>query len=99
MAGLHLAWKENGKLPWRKLVEPAITLARNGFTVTDGFARSLAGALPALQAHPASRAQFSRNGEPYRAGDLFKQEDLARTLERIADPGARRLLPRARPPG
>jgi gamma-glutamyltranspeptidase/glutathione hydrolase len=84
VAGLHLAWKENGKLPWRRLVEPAITLARNGFTVTDGFARSLAGALPALQAHPASRAQFSRNGEPYRAGDLFKQEDLARTLERIA---------------
>ena len=41
VAGLHLAWKEHGKLPWRRLVEPAIALARDGFVVTDGLARSL----------------------------------------------------------
>ena len=41
VAGLHLAWKENGKLPWKRLVEPAVTLAHGGFTVTDGLARSL----------------------------------------------------------
>jgi gamma-glutamyltranspeptidase/glutathione hydrolase len=87
VAGLHLAWKENGKLPWRRLVEPAIALAKDGFVVTDGLARSLQGALPALQAHPASRAQFSKNGAPYRAGDILKQEDLARSLERIAVEG------------
>ncbi len=87
VAGLHLAWKENGKLPWRRLVEPAIALARDGFVVTDGFARSLRAVLPALQAHPASLAQFSKNGVPYRTGDLFKQGDLARTLERIAAEG------------
>jgi gamma-glutamyltranspeptidase / glutathione hydrolase len=87
VAGLHLAWKENGKLPWRRLVEPAIALARDGFTVTDGFARSLAAVLPALKAHPASLAQFSKKGAPYEAGEIFKQEDLARTLERIAAEG------------
>jgi gamma-glutamyltranspeptidase / glutathione hydrolase len=87
VAGLHLAWREHGKLPWRRLVEPAVALARDGFVVSDGFARSLEGALPALRAHPASLAQFSRNGAPYRRGDVLKQEDLARTLERIAAQG------------
>ena len=43
VAGLHLAWKEQGKLPWKRLVEPAIALARDGFTVSDGLARSLEG--------------------------------------------------------
>ena len=87
VAGLHLAWKENGRLPWRRLVEPAIALAKDGFAVKDGFARSLQAALPALRAHPASLAQFSKHGVPYEAGDIFKQEDLARTLERIAVEG------------
>jgi gamma-glutamyltranspeptidase/glutathione hydrolase len=40
-----------------------------------------------LQRHPASLAQFTRNGTPYEAGDLLKQPDLARTLERIATQG------------
>jgi gamma-glutamyltranspeptidase / glutathione hydrolase len=87
VAGLHLAWKEQGKLPWRRLVEPAIALARDGFTVSDGLARSLAGALRQMQKYPASVAQFSKNGQPYAAGDMLKQPDLARTLERIAADG------------
>src|SRR5205807_10036018 len=41
VAGLHLAWKEQGKLPWKRLVEPAIALARDGFAVSDGLSRSL----------------------------------------------------------
>jgi gamma-glutamyltranspeptidase/glutathione hydrolase len=87
VAGLHLAWKENGKLPWRRLVEPAIALAKDGFMVTDGLARSLEGVLPTLLGHPASRAQFSLDGAPYKAGDTLVQGDLARTLERIAAHG------------
>jgi gamma-glutamyltranspeptidase / glutathione hydrolase len=87
VAGLHLAWKECGKLPWRRLVEPAIALARDGFVVKDGFARSLQSVLPAMRAYPASLAQFSKNGVPYKPGDVLKQADLARTLERIAAEG------------
>ena len=41
VAGLHLAWKEQGKLPWKRLVDPAIALARDGFTVSEALARSL----------------------------------------------------------
>jgi gamma-glutamyltranspeptidase/glutathione hydrolase len=87
VAGLHLAWKEQGKLPWKRLVEPAIALARDGFPVSEGLARSLAGELRAFQKYPASLAQFSKNGTPYEPGDILKQPDLARTLERIAAQG------------
>jgi gamma-glutamyltranspeptidase / glutathione hydrolase len=87
VAGLHLAWKEQGKLPWRRLVDPAIKLARDGFVVTEGFARSLAGELDEFKKHPASYAQFSKNGVPYEAGEIFRQPDLAKTLERIAADG------------
>jgi gamma-glutamyltranspeptidase/glutathione hydrolase len=87
VAGLHMAWKEQGKLPWRRLVDPAIALARDGFMVTDGLSRSLKGALRQMQKYPASVAQFSRNGVPYEPGDTLKQPELARTLDRIATQG------------
>ena len=87
VAGLHLAWSEHGSLPWQRLVEPAVTLARDGFTVTDGLARSLAGVLPRMADYPASVAQFSKPGGPYQAGETFRQPDLARTLARIAAQG------------
>ncbi len=87
VAGLHLAWKERGKLAWKELVQPAISLARDGFIVSDGLARSLKGAMPLFQKHPASLAQFTKAGTPYQSGDLLKQRDLARTLERIAAEG------------
>lgn len=87
VAGLHLAWKEHGKLPWKRLVEPAIALARDGFVVTDGLARSLEGVLPEMRPYPASVAAFSKAGVPYAMGDVLKQPDLARTLQRIAEQG------------
>jgi len=87
VAGLHLAWKEQGKLPWKRLVEPAVALARGGFTVTDGLSRSLKNVMRTMQKYPASVAQFTKNGVPYDPGDTLKQPDLARTLERIANQG------------
>ncbi|RUA02083.1 MAG: gamma-glutamyltransferase, partial [Candidatus Neomarinimicrobiota bacterium] len=42
VAGLHRAWAEHGSLSWRRLVEPAVTLARDGFTMSEALARSLA---------------------------------------------------------
>jgi gamma-glutamyltranspeptidase/glutathione hydrolase len=90
VAGLHLAWKEQGSKPWKELVAPAIKLARDGFEVSHGLAGSLARMLVEpddFKKYPASLAQFSKNGQPYAAGDILKQPDLARTLERIADQG------------
>ncbi len=87
VAGLHLAWKEQGSKPWKELVTPAIALARDGFEISHGLARSLQSMIPEFKKYPASLAQFSKNGQPYQAGELLKQPDLARTLTRIADQG------------
>jgi gamma-glutamyltranspeptidase/glutathione hydrolase len=87
VAGLHLAWKESGRLPWKRLVQPAVELARQGIPMTHGLARSLEGVLPQMKPYPASVAQFSRQGVPYAMGDVLVQPDLARTLQRIADKG------------
>ena len=87
VAGLHLAWKEHGILPWERLVQPAIDLARGGFPLSESLAGSLARVLPSMKKYPASIAQFSKDGVPYEPGDVFSQVDLARTLTRIAAQG------------
>ena len=87
VAGLHLAWKEHGRLPWKRLLAPAIALAQDGFVVTDQLSRSLKGVLPEMQPYPASVAQFTKAGVPYEMGDVLKQPDLARSLQRIAEKG------------
>lgn len=87
VAGLHMAWTARGSKPWKDLVRPAVALARDGFVVSDGLAQSLERMLPAFSKYPASRAQFSKHGTPYAVGDVLRQPDLARTLQRIADHG------------
>jgi gamma-glutamyltranspeptidase/glutathione hydrolase len=82
-----MAWSERGTRPWKGLLQPAIGLARDGFVVSDGLARSLLEVREDLGKHPPTLAQFSRDGRPLAAGDVLKQEDLARTLERIAERG------------
>ena len=87
VAGLHRAWADHGRLPWRRLVAPAIALARDGFVLSHARAASLAEALPRMTPYPASMAAFSKDGAPYAAGERLRQPDLALTLERIAAEG------------
>lgn len=87
VAGLYLAWQDHGRLPWRRVVEPAIALARDGFALSHELATSLASVLPSMQRYPASVSAFSNDGEPYDSGDVFRQPDLAQTLGRIATDG------------
>ena len=83
VAGLHLAWKKQGHLPWRDLLAPAIRLARDGFVVSPGLSESLKAVLPRMAASPAAVEQFSKSGRPLEAGDRLRQPALARTLQRI----------------
>ena len=89
VAGLALAHKQWGTLPWRDLVMPAVRLAREGFEVNEALARSLNGVLKSTEQF----AEFPRVNRPHGtekwpAGDRLVQPDLAQTLERIADGGA-----------
>ena len=87
VAGLHMVWKEQGKLTWKRLIDPAIALARDGFPLSDSLARSLANAMKSMAPYPTSVAQFSKAGVPYQMGEILKQPDLAKTFEKIAAQG------------
>ena len=87
VAGLALAHRKHGKLPWARLVDPAVHLAGDGFDVPKGLAAGLTRALPYMKPYPASVAAYSKAGTPYAVGERFKQPDLARTLTRIRDKG------------
>jgi gamma-glutamyltranspeptidase/glutathione hydrolase len=85
IAGLILAHKRHGKLPWAELVEPARKLAAEGFRVNYHLAHSLSKPETDEKLEPfaESRRIFQRDGRYYAMGDLFVQPDLARTLARI----------------
>ncbi len=87
VAGFALAHENYGVAGWETLVDPSVTLARDGFVVSDRLSSSLAGRLDAFRDYPATHAQFSKDGEPYQAGEVLVQADLAATLERIRDEG------------
>jgi gamma-glutamyltranspeptidase/glutathione hydrolase len=86
-AGYHLAWERAGKLPWAKLIAPAVKLAQEGFEISYSLSRSLRKNSNLLSQFEESKRIFLRNGEYYSEGDLFRQPELARSLLRIAEEG------------
>ena len=88
VAGLVEAHRRYGRLPFGRVIEPAIRLARDGFVVDDYRSESIRGDSARLAAFPASRASFLPDGAPPAPGTLLRQPDLAATLEAIRDRGA-----------
>ncbi|QXD16359.1 gamma-glutamyltransferase [Rhodocaloribacter litoris] len=89
VAGLWLAHRRLGTLPWADLVEPAVRLAREGFPVSWDLADDLRAFRTLTDPlYAATRNAFLKNGtEPYEPGEILRQPDLARTLARIRDHG------------
>src|SRR6266545_3731223 len=86
--GLETAHKTFGTLPWRDLFQPAIELARSGVELNKGQAYLHAILDLILRHTPESRAVYEQNGERLVAGDTLIQDDLAKTLEFLAEHGA-----------
>ena len=82
VAGMVYAEQHYGKLSLKQVMDPAIKLARDGYTLTWAEAADLHDQYLAM--FPESHRVFQRNGDYYKAGEIFRQPDLARTLERIA---------------
>lgn len=87
VAGFEYAHRQYGSGEWGRLVAPAVELARDGFALSPTLARSFGNVLSSMEQYPASVAKFSRNGSPYGAGDVWRQPNLAATLERIRTDG------------
>ncbi|HEX2168455.1 MAG TPA: gamma-glutamyltransferase [Longimicrobiales bacterium] len=85
VAGFDYAHRRYGTAEWSALVQPAVTLAAEGFPLSENLARSFANVLRSMQDYPASVAKFSNDGTPYAEGHVWTQPDLASTLARIRD--------------
>src|SRR6202165_4134260 len=83
VAGLVYAEKKYGKLSLEKIIAPAIKLARDGFPLAYEDTQDLKKD-EYLAQFPESKRIFLRDGNHYQPGELLKQPELARTLERIA---------------
>ncbi|MBI5083467.1 MAG: gamma-glutamyltransferase [Acidobacteria bacterium] len=76
-----------GTMPFSRILAPVIHYADEGFPVTEIIAAGWRGSTTMLAAHPNSKATYLPNGRAPRAGEIFRNPDLATTLRRIAARG------------
>jgi gamma-glutamyltranspeptidase / glutathione hydrolase len=88
VAGLSALLERYGTMPLSRVMQPAIRLARDGFVVDTALAGSIDRASKMLLRFQRN-SPFAPNGTPLAAGARLVQPDLARTLQVIADRGAR----------
>ena len=81
--GLVYAEQHFGKLGLKRVIEPAIRLARDGYALSWNNARMMTED-KAMAQFPDTRRIFQNDGKGWHQNDIFKQPELARTLERIA---------------
>lgn len=85
MARVHAKW---GKLPWRRLFEPAIRIAENGYTVTPLLAQRLSQLRKIWADFPAAQAIYWQEGRPKTVGETVTNPALAAHLRAVAKGGA-----------
>lgn len=95
VAGLHEALTRFGTISWGQAIAPAIALARDGFPVsgfmhgywTTDYGPDVVPNLLRIQATPAARALYTRDGALLGIGEHFVQAEYAETLGRLASDG------------
>jgi len=80
-------WERLGRLPWPRLVEPALLLARRGVPLPEMHERSLE-MLGELYSLGRGGELFVREGRMLREGETLDQPGLVQTLEALAEEGA-----------
>jgi gamma-glutamyltranspeptidase/glutathione hydrolase len=85
----ELAHRHHGKLPWARLFQPAIRLARDGFAMSPRMRGALSSPNALARSTPFGRAYFyEAGGEPKPVGTVLRNPALAETLSQVARRGA-----------
>lgn len=85
--GLGALHARFGRLPWGRLVEPALALARTGVPVPPAHAACLAMLAPVFTMQPDGARIYAPAGQPLGTGDLLHQPGLVRALELVSVEG------------
>jgi gamma-glutamyltranspeptidase/glutathione hydrolase len=87
VSGLEYARAKYGSMARAPLIAPSIALAERGFVLAQGDADMLREGTDDFRKDAASAAVFLSDHQPFQAGALFRQRDLARTLRNISQRG------------
>jgi len=85
--GMYTLWKNKGKLDWKKLVQPAIDLAKNGVVLTQAEADKLNDYREVLIEVNGSSIPLVNAERTWLKGDRILYPELAKTLQRIQKSG------------
>ncbi len=92
VAMLAMAHEAHGRLPWARLMQPAIHLAEDGFEIGPRLARSLETFKTSIAADPQARSIYlNAQGRPWPLGHRLRNPEYARSLRAIAAEGPRAL--------
>ncbi len=83
------ASKKYGKKPFADLILPAAEIAEKGFAVSRGYSEGMVSVQGDIAKFEASKKNFFIDGKPLKAGDIFRQPDLANTYRQIARHGSK----------
>lgn len=87
VAGLIYALENFGTLELSDVIQPAIDLAENGFTLDYHTSEAFEKQLEYFIKYESSMKVFSKSGATYNEGEIFNQPDLAKTLSMVRDYG------------
>ena len=87
LAGWVELLEKHGSISLERALAPAIRYARDGFPVSEIIADQWDGSAKRLALDPAAAAVFLPGGRAPKPGDVFRNPDLARTLEQVAQGG------------
>lgn len=91
LRGLETLWKAKGKLPWKRLVEPARKLAEIGYAADSILVGSITSRREVLERSEYAKALYLPGGSPLAVGAIVKQPEVAAFLGEVADQGARAM--------
>ncbi|RKX21440.1 MAG: gamma-glutamyltransferase [Candidatus Zixiibacteriota bacterium] len=87
VAGLYALWEKYGSLEWKELIQPAVDLADNGFSVNSYLAESFKKNKELFEQFSSTEKIFLPDNQTLKENDKFVQKDLAGTLRQIAFDG------------
>lgn len=83
--GMVKAHAKYGKLSWAEVVQPALNLAQNGFSITESQAQEFVAMQKSIKKYNPGKSYFIK--DKWTKGELWVQKDLAKTLQLIRDNG------------